>query len=369
MAGKSKEKSVPASVARTRPSGGKPGKLKSGSKSADTKKSRAPRRASAQKVAAGAPTATGKAAAKSPASKKTAAKRPVAKKPASKKTTAKKPVAKKPASKKTTAKKPVAKKAVAKKAVAKKAVVKKAVSKKPVSKKAVGRSTPRAESKKVVAASGGKVSRAKKSTPVPRSGGESGAVTAGVKRESVRPSPSAVRRAKEKEKGAVKSPFSHTDHASIFKGVEARKAAARAKQNRMAAVQSKPKKAASRRLTDKQLGDFEQILLRIKAELLRQIAYLRGASLTRADEVNPEEDGTDAFERQLALKLAAGEGDSIFEIDEALERIRQKTYGVCEECACIVPTPRLKALPFARRCVECQSRIEQSPNLSEHRYF
>ena len=336
MAGKSKEKSVPARVARTRSSGVKPGKLKSGSKSADTTKSRAPRRAAAQKVAAGAPTATGKAAAKSPASKKTTAKKAVAKKP-----------------------------------VVKKPVAKKAVAKKPVSKKAVGRSTPRAESKKAVAASGGKVSRAKKSTPVPGSGGESGAVTAGVKRESVRPSPSAVRRAKEKEKekGAVKSPFSHTDHASIFKGVEARKAAARAKQNRMAAVQSKPKKAASRRLTDKQLGDFEQILLRIKAELLRQIAYLRGASLTRADEVNPEEDGTDAFERQLALKLAAGEGDSIFEIDEALERIRQKTYGVCEECACIVPTPRLKALPFARRCVECQSRIEQSPNLSEHRYF
>jgi len=187
--------------------------------------------------------------------------------------------------------------------------------------------------------------------------------------ESVRPSPSAVRRAKEKDKSLAKSPFSHTDHASIFKGVEARKAAARAKQARMTKVQSKPKKNGVRRLTDKQLVEFEQMLLRIRAELLRQIAYLRGVSLTRSDEVNPEEDGTDAFERQLALKLAAGEGDSIFEIDEAMERIRNKIFGTCEECDCIIPVPRLKALPFARRCVECQSRIEQGPSLSEHRYF
>ncbi|MFU8780999.1 MAG: TraR/DksA C4-type zinc finger protein [Kiritimatiellia bacterium] len=177
------------------------------------------------------------------------------------------------------------------------------------------------------------------------------------------------RRGKEKEKPAVKSPFSHTDHEAIFRGVAARKAAARAKQARLATTQAKPKKSVARRLTDKQLVEFEDMLLRIRAELLRQIAYLRGASLTRSDEVNPEEDGTDAFERQLALKLAAGEGDSIFEIDEALDRIREKTYGVCEDCGCIIPTPRLKALPFARRCVACQSKIELIPNLTDHRYY
>jgi DnaK suppressor protein len=177
------------------------------------------------------------------------------------------------------------------------------------------------------------------------------------------------RRAKEKEKAPVKSPFSHTDHEAIFRGVEARKAAARAQQARLKNEQVKPKKGVARQLTDKQLQEFEEMLVRLKAELLRQIAYLRGASLTRADEVNTEEDGTDAFERQLALKLAAGEGDSIFEIDEAMERVREKTYGICEECACIIPAPRLKALPFARRCVECQSTVERAPHNTDHRYF
>ncbi len=196
----------------------------------------------------------------------------------------------------------------------------------------------------------------------------SGASTS-TRRSSAKSTSSASRRAKDKDKGNNKSPFSHTDHASIFRAVEARKAAAKAKLAKLEPTQSKPKRVSSRRLTDKQLASFEEMLLRIRAELLRQIAYLRGASLTRSDEVNPEEDGTDAFERQLALKLAAGEGDSIFEIDEALERIRQKMYGICEECSCVIPRPRLKALPFARRCVECQSKVEQKPNMTDHRHY
>jgi len=125
----------------------------------------------------------------------------------------------------------------------------------------------------------------------------------------------------------------------------------------------------SKKLTKAQARKYEAMLLRIRDELSRQIAFLRGTSLTRADEVNPEEDGTDAFERQLALKLAANEGDAIFEIDEALMRIKEGTYAVCEECGCIISPPRLKALPFARHCVECKSRSEKNGGYSQRRFF
>ena len=129
------------------------------------------------------------------------------------------------------------------------------------------------------------------------------------------------------------------------------------------------KKGNSKKLTKAQARKYEAMLLRIRDELSRQIAFLRGTSLTRADEVNPEEDGTDAFERQLALKLAANEGDAIFEIDEALMRIKEGTYAVCEECGCIISPPRLKALPFARHCVECKSRSEKNGGYSQRRFF
>lgn len=158
-------------------------------------------------------------------------------------------------------------------------------------------------------------------------------------------------------------------HAAIAKGIEARKAAAKAKNlarfPRLAVSHTK----TTKKLTAEQSKVYEQMLLRLRDELSRQIAFLRGASLTRSDEVNPEEDGSDAFERQLALKLASNEGDAIFEIDEALQRIKDGVYAICQDCGCIVNSARLKALPFVRRCVECKRVAEKKRTVDDRRYF
>ncbi len=108
--------------------------------------------------------------------------------------------------------------------------------------------------------------------------------------------------------------------------------------------------------------------MRLRDELSRQIAFLRGTSLTREDEVNVAEDGSDAFERQLALKLAANEGDAVFEIDEALQRIREGVYAQCEDCGCIISAGRLNALPFARRCIKCKSLADKSGGYQQRRF-
>ncbi len=158
-------------------------------------------------------------------------------------------------------------------------------------------------------------------------------------------------------------------HMDVIKGIEARKAAAKAKSLARMGRQVETRTTTVRKLTKKQLKDYEGMLLRIRDELSRQIAFLRGASLIRSDEVNPEEDGSDAFERQLALKLASSEGDAIFEIDEALQRIREGMYGVCQDCDCIISEARLKALPFARRCVQCKAMAEKSRGVNDRRYF
>ena len=46
-------------------------------------------------------------------------------------------------------------------------------------------------------------------------------------------------------------------------------------------------------------------------------------------------------------------------IEEALEKVREGTYGVCEECGDEIGAGRLKAMPLARLCVPCQSRLEK----------
>ncbi len=159
------------------------------------------------------------------------------------------------------------------------------------------------------------------------------------------------------------------DHGDIAKGIAERKAAAKAKSIARLSRPAAEKNTHRKKLTAKQSKDYENMLLRLRDEISRQIAFLRGASLTRSDEVNPEEDGSDAFERQLALKLASNEGDAVFEIDEALQRIKEGVYGICQDCGCVISPARLKALPFARRCVVCKTVAEKDRSVSDRRYF
>ncbi len=69
--------------------------------------------------------------------------------------------------------------------------------------------------------------------------------------------------------------------------------------------------------------------------------------------------GTDNFDREFALNLVSAEHDVLYEIDDALRRIDEATYGICEECGCQVEKARLEALPFARLCVRCKSEKEK----------
>ena len=105
--------------------------------------------------------------------------------------------------------------------------------------------------------------------------------------------------------------------------------------------------------------EFKQLLYRLKERLTGQIATLKDESLSRDDIIDLAEDGTDAFDRQFSLLLASSEHDAVFEIDEALQRIEDGTYGVCLQCFKTVDATRLKALPFVKMCVKCQAENEK----------
>ena len=69
--------------------------------------------------------------------------------------------------------------------------------------------------------------------------------------------------------------------------------------------------------------------------------------------------GSDAYDRDFALSLLSQEQDSLYEIDEALKRIENGTYGICEMSGKAIPHARLEALPFTRYTVECQAELEK----------
>jgi RNA polymerase-binding transcription factor DksA len=62
--------------------------------------------------------------------------------------------------------------------------------------------------------------------------------------------------------------------------------------------------------------------------------------------------GTDNYEREFTLGLLASEHSILKEIDEAIERIRKKTYGVCLATGRAIGKTRLRANPWARYCYE-----------------
>lgn len=103
---------------------------------------------------------------------------------------------------------------------------------------------------------------------------------------------------------------------------------------------------------------YRDMLVALRERLSGQIAALKGDSLERHDSTNIEEDGTDAFERQFALSLVSSEQDALFEVDEALRRLNEGVYGSCSQCNGRIEPNRLKALPFVRTCIKCQSEME-----------
>ncbi|RKX34893.1 MAG: hypothetical protein DRP71_05500 [Verrucomicrobia bacterium] len=70
--------------------------------------------------------------------------------------------------------------------------------------------------------------------------------------------------------------------------------------------------------------------------------------------------GTDTFDRDFALSLVSNEQEALHEVEEAINRIRTGTYGICELTGRPISKERLLAVPFARYSVESQAQVEKT---------
>src|SRR3989338_7198411 len=69
---------------------------------------------------------------------------------------------------------------------------------------------------------------------------------------------------------------------------------------------------------------------------------------------------TDNFDREFSLDLASNEQVLLNRIDEALRKIQEGTYGVCENCTKPISSKRLKAVPYAKLCIKCKEEEEKN---------
>jgi DnaK suppressor protein len=114
-------------------------------------------------------------------------------------------------------------------------------------------------------------------------------------------------------------------------------------------------------MVDKQ-GEMKEILLKIRDETLLEIqrAIKSGAKVTTGEPSGDIYDqASSERDRELDLLLGDREREKLANIDEALIRLEEGEYGVCEECEEEIPLGRLKVLPFARYCVKCKADIEK----------
>ena len=122
---------------------------------------------------------------------------------------------------------------------------------------------------------------------------------------------------------------------------------------------AKPLPIVKIKISARDKADLKDNLLTIREGLTGQMTALRNESLAREPADNTAEDGTDAFERQVSLNLVSAEHDEVVAIDDALRRLEEGTYGVCEECRHPIEKARIKALAFVRLCVKCQADSEK----------
>ena len=134
--------------------------------------------------------------------------------------------------------------------------------------------------------------------------------------------------------------------------------------------EARPEPAVGQPLSAKDLKHFEELLKTELQKIRKEMGHLETTVL----KVNPRDSsgdlsgysfhmadaGTDAMEREKAFMFASVEGRKEREIHDALQRIFDGTYGVCENCGQPILRARLEAVPYVRLCVSCKQKEEQA---------
>ncbi len=128
-------------------------------------------------------------------------------------------------------------------------------------------------------------------------------------------------------------------------------------------------KAKKKHLSAADIERFKQMLLEKRHEIIGDVTEMHNEALkkSRLDAsgdlssmpIHMADIGTDNYEQEFALGLLDSERKLLREIDEALERIEQGTYGICIATDKPIAVARLKARPWAKYCVEYARKLEQ----------
>lgn len=116
-------------------------------------------------------------------------------------------------------------------------------------------------------------------------------------------------------------------------------------------------------MKQRDLDTFKKLLHERRQELMSEaVGTMHGMGMVEGRETFPDPTDRASLEgnRNLTLRIRDRERKLISKIDEALGRIADGTYGVCEECGGPIGVERLKARPVTTLCIQCKSEQEAS---------
>jgi len=119
------------------------------------------------------------------------------------------------------------------------------------------------------------------------------------------------------------------------------------------------------KLTSAEIKKFKAMLLEKMSEILGNVTSMETEALQRDRSdlsnmpIHMADLGTDSYEIDNIIGLMDSERKILTEINDALSRIEEGTYGICEGRGEPIPKERLKAIPWARYCVACATLLEK----------
>ena len=116
------------------------------------------------------------------------------------------------------------------------------------------------------------------------------------------------------------------------------------------------------------LRRFRETLLGMKGQLLEDLPdRLKHEVDSTKDEGRDTYDlASDERDREINMILNDRERTKLLAIEDALTRLSEGTYGICEECEEEIGVGRLKVMPFTRLCVRCQEELEKESRMMKN---
>jgi DnaK suppressor protein len=163
------------------------------------------------------------------------------------------------------------------------------------------------------------------------------------------------------KKGAKKIAKKKTAKKKTAKKKTAKKKTAKKKTaKKKTAAKKKIKKLGPR---DRKIQKIRQKLIEQKNELLQEAEYAMNALPEQTVFPDLGDQASAETDRNFMLRLKGREQRLLNKIEEAIERIDEGRYGICEACGEPIRTPRLEARPVTTLCIECKTEQEEEEKL------